>query len=156
MSTQQRPLESQSANPLQPPLYEQSNYRFANRMARMPVSAIRELLKVTEQPEIISFAGGMPAPELFPVAALAEAHANVLHDDGPAALQYSISEGWRPLREWIATRMQRRGNSRQTPSLLRSPDEHDSSALRRRPCGRAAESRAGVGVDSSRARFVQN
>ena len=109
MSTQQRSVECQSVNPLHPPLYEQSNYRFANRMARMPVSAIRELLKLTEQPEIISFAGGMPAPELFPVAAIAEAHANVLRDDGPAALQYSISEGWRPLREWIATRMQIRG-----------------------------------------------
>jgi len=90
-------------------LNEQSNYRFAHRIARMPVSAIRELLKVTEHPEIISFAGGLPAPELFPVAAIAEAHANVLLDDGPAALQYSTSEGWRPLREWIAARMQRRG-----------------------------------------------
>jgi 2-aminoadipate transaminase len=75
----------------------------------MPVSAIRELLKITEHPEIISFAGGMPAPELFPVPAIAEAHADVLRSQGPASLQYSISEGWRPLREWIAGRMQRKG-----------------------------------------------
>src|SRR5262249_30401114 len=108
----------QSENPLHPPLYERSNYRFANRMARMPVSAIRELLKVTEQPEVISFAGGMPAPELFPVAAIAEAHANVLRDDGPAALQYSISEGWHPLREWIATRMQGRGIAASADQIL--------------------------------------
>src|SRR5262245_24513179 len=118
MSTQQSPVECQSENPLHPPLYERSNYRFANRRVRIPVSAIRELLKVTEQPEVISFAGGMPAPELFPVAAIAEAHANVLRDDGPAALQYSISEGWHPLREWIATRMQGRGMAASADRIL--------------------------------------
>ena len=118
MSTQQRSVECQSPNVLHPPLSEQSNYRFANRVALMPVSAIRELLKVTEHPEIISFAGGLPAPELFPVAAIAEAHANVLRDDGPAALQYSTSEGWRPLREWIATRMQRRGIAASADRIL--------------------------------------
>src|SRR5215471_2511960 len=109
MSTQQTPVECEPPNSIHSTAYEQRNYRFAKRMARMSVSAIRELLKVTEHPEIISFAGGLPAPELFPVTAIAEAHANVLRDDGPAALQYSTSEGWRPLREWIATRMQRRG-----------------------------------------------
>jgi 2-aminoadipate transaminase len=71
----------------------------------MGVSAVREILKVTEQPEIISFAGGLPAPELFPLAAIAVAHAEVFADEGPAALQYSTTEGWRPLREWIASRM---------------------------------------------------
>jgi 2-aminoadipate transaminase len=72
----------------------------------MPVSAIRELLKVTEHPEIISFAGGLPAPELFPIDAIARAHAEVFAEDGPPALQYSTTEGYRPLREWIASRMQ--------------------------------------------------
>jgi 2-aminoadipate transaminase len=109
MATQQRPVERQSPNSLQAPLCEKSKYRFANRIARMPVSAIRELLKVTEHPEITSFAGGLPAPELFPVAEIAEAHADVLRDEGPAALQYSPSEGWRPLRDWIATRIHLRG-----------------------------------------------
>jgi len=75
----------------------------------MPVSAIREILKVTEHPEIISFAGGLPAPELFPIDAIAKAHADVFAGEGPAALQYSTTEGWRPLREWIARRMQKRG-----------------------------------------------
>ena len=88
---------------------KQSSYPFASRMNRMPVSAVREILKVTEHPEIISFAGGLPAPELFPVAAIAEAHAEVFATEGPAALQYSTTEGWRPLREWIARRMQQRG-----------------------------------------------
>jgi 2-aminoadipate transaminase len=84
----------------------ETGYRFASRMARMPVSAIRELLKVTEHPEIISFAGGLPAPELFPIDAIARAHAEVFAEDGPPALQYSTTEGYRPLREWIASRMQ--------------------------------------------------
>lgn len=75
----------------------------------MPVSAIREILKVTEHPEVISFAGGLPAPELFPVAAIAKAHAEVFADEGQVALQYSTTEGCRPLREWISRRMQRLG-----------------------------------------------
>jgi 2-aminoadipate transaminase len=82
---------------------------FARRMARMPPSAVREILKVTEQPEVLSFAGGLPAPELFPVEAIAEAHARVLARDGRAALQYSTTEGFGPLREWVAARLARRG-----------------------------------------------
>lgn len=88
---------------------EPGSYRFAGRMSGMKVSAIREILKVTEQPEIISFAGGMPAPELFPIAALARAHAEVFADEGPQALQYSATEGCAKLREWIAHRMREQG-----------------------------------------------
>ena len=84
-------------------------YNFARRMSLMTASAVREILKVTEQPEIISFAGGMPAPELFPVAAIAQAHAEVFRDEGPQSMQYSTTEGWRPLRSWIAQRMRKRG-----------------------------------------------
>jgi 2-aminoadipate transaminase len=84
---------------------EASGYHFARRMSRMTTSAVREILKVTEQSEIISFAGGMPAPELFPVEAIQEAHASVFRDEGPQAMQYSTTEGWRPLRDWIARRM---------------------------------------------------
>jgi len=109
MATQKRAVECQTLVASQSIAFEQKGYRFASRMSRMPVSAIREILKVTEQPEIISFAGGLPAPELFPVAAIAQAHADVFADEGPAALQYSTTEGWRPLREWIARRMQTRG-----------------------------------------------
>lgn len=88
---------------------ERRSYAFARRVENMGVSAIREILKVTEQPEVISFAGGLPAPELFPVEALAEAHARVFAEEGAAAMQYSTTEGWRPLREWIARRLVGRG-----------------------------------------------
>lgn len=94
------------------------SYRFAGRMSRMPVSAIREILKVAERPEIISFAGGLPAPELFPVKEIAQAYAEVFAEQGQAALQYSTTEGWRPLREWIARRMQKRGVTATADRLL--------------------------------------
>lgn len=74
---------------------------FATRTGGMKPSAIREILKVTESPEIISFAGGLPAPELFPVESAMMAAAVVLGGDGAAALQYSTTEGHRPLREWV-------------------------------------------------------
>lgn len=74
---------------------------FASRTAGMRPSAIREILKVTEAPEVISFAGGLPAPELFPVETAMMAAAVVLGGDGAGALQYSTTEGHRPLREWV-------------------------------------------------------
>jgi 2-aminoadipate transaminase len=88
---------------------EHTTNHFARRMGGMKASAVREILKVTEQPDIISFAGGLPAPELFPLDEIARAHAEVFATEGAAALQYSTTEGWRPLREWIATRMSQRG-----------------------------------------------
>ncbi|MGD0703669.1 MAG: aminotransferase class I/II-fold pyridoxal phosphate-dependent enzyme [Trebonia sp.] len=69
---------------------------------RMSSSAIREILKITQRPDVISFAGGLPAPELFPVAEVRAATDRVLTDHGAAALQYSTTEGHLPLREWIA------------------------------------------------------
>jgi 2-aminoadipate transaminase len=82
---------------------------FAQRMTQLRPSTIREILKVTAQPEVISFAGGLPAPELFPVEAVRAAADQVLRTAGAAALQYGPSEGFRPLREWIAAEMGRRG-----------------------------------------------
>src|SRR5690349_18071824 len=79
--------------------------RLACRMADMPPSAVREILKVAERPDILSFAGGLPAPELFPVKALASAHARVFEREGESALQYSVTEGHGPLREWVAARL---------------------------------------------------
>ena len=81
-------------------------------MEKTPRSFIREILKVTEDPKIISFAGGLPNPALFPVDALTEAAQDVLAEDGMSALQYSTTEGYLPLREFIAKRyLQRTGLS---------------------------------------------
>ena len=77
-------------------------YRYAHRMQKMGSSVIRELLKFTEQPDIISFAGGLPAPEVFPLKEFQEACNYVLEHTGPQALQYSTTEGYTPLREMIA------------------------------------------------------
>lgn len=80
-------------------------WTLARRAEKMNPSVIRELLKVTERPDIISLAGGLPSPQTFPVAAFAEACAKVLRDDGPAALQYAASEGYGPLREAVAAQL---------------------------------------------------
>jgi DNA-binding transcriptional MocR family regulator len=84
---------------------------YARRADCMKASEIRELLKILEQPDIISFAGGIPDPELFPVHAAATAYSEALAGEGTAAtaLQYSVSEGYGPLREWIADDMAARG-----------------------------------------------
>jgi 2-aminoadipate transaminase len=74
----------------------------ARRAHKMNPSVIREILKVTEKPGIISFAGGLPSPKTFPISAFAEACAKVLRNDGQAALQYAASEGYGPLREMVA------------------------------------------------------
>ena len=95
-----------------------SKYNLALRMAHMGASAVREILKVTERPEIVSFAGGLPAPESFPVEALARALSDVLEKDSAAALQYSTTEGHRPLREWIAARMRFRGLNASSERVL--------------------------------------
>jgi 2-aminoadipate transaminase len=83
--------------------------RLAARTRRMQSSVIRELLKLTVQPEIISFAGGLPAPEFFPVREFQEACRYVLETAGPAALQYSPTEGNRPLKEYLAEAMSKYG-----------------------------------------------
>ncbi len=77
-------------------------YRYAHRTQKMGSSVIRELLKLTEQPDIISFGGGLPAPEVFPVKEFREASNDVLEHFGPQALQYGTTEGYTPLREMIA------------------------------------------------------
>src|SRR4030067_3416314 len=78
------------------------DHPYAQRTQRMASSAIRELLKYTKQPDIISFAGGLPAPEVFPVEELRAACDRVLRENGAQALQYSTTEGLRPLRGMIA------------------------------------------------------
>lgn len=77
--------------------------RFSDRANGLKASEIRELLKLTEMPEIISFAGGLPAKELFPIEKIKEAISEVMDKDGTAALQYGPTEGYKPLREIVAT-----------------------------------------------------
>lgn len=76
----------------------------SDRAQRMGASAIREILKITQQPDVISFAGGLPAPELFPVEDVRRATDAVLTRYGPAALQYNTTEGHPPLRQWTGDR----------------------------------------------------
>lgn len=82
--------------------------RFAARMESIKASEIRELLKLTERPDMISFAGGLPNPKLFPVQALESLSARVIRDCGRQALQYAATEGYGPLRDKIARRMNRK------------------------------------------------
>jgi len=89
------------------PIFWQQLY--AHRTEGMRASDIREILKVTAQPEVISLAGGLPAPELFPVDEYRRAFEWVLEADGAQALQYGPSEGFRPLRAFLAERLARSG-----------------------------------------------
>ncbi|MEO7547005.1 MAG: PLP-dependent aminotransferase family protein [Ramlibacter sp.] len=81
---------------------QHTQWILARRAAKMNPSVIREILKVTERPGIISFAGGLPSPKTFPIAEFAVACEKVLREDGQAALQYAASEGYAPLRERVA------------------------------------------------------
>lgn len=85
------------------------NYHFARRMNKIPRSFVREILKVTDDDDMISFAGGLPNPKSFPVEAINNATSKVLSEDGDKVLQYSTTEGYRKLREFIAQRYQRQG-----------------------------------------------
>ena len=85
------------------------SWTLARRAARLEPSTIREILKVTERPGIISLAGGLPSADGFPVQAMAEASARVLRDTPREALQYAASEGFGPLREWVAAELATQG-----------------------------------------------
>lgn len=91
---------------------------YSIRGRRIKSSAIRELLKVTEQPDFVSFAGGFPAPELFPVEEVAEVTQKILRENGQQALQYSATEGYRPLREWVAEEMRKVGVPTEVENVL--------------------------------------
>jgi 2-aminoadipate transaminase len=90
----------------------------ARRSARMNPSIIREILKVTERPGVLSMAGGLPSPDSFPVEAMREACARVLATTAREALQYSASEGYGPLRDWVAERLNASGMAVQASQVL--------------------------------------
>lgn len=94
------------------------DHRFAQRTQRMKSSAIRELLKLTEDPEIISFAGGLPGPDVFPVEEFVEACTKVLRENGATALQYGSTEGYKPLLEMIARHTNRLGIDVTTDNIM--------------------------------------
>ncbi len=91
---------------------------FADRMSKVPRSFVREILKVTENRDIISFAGGLPNPISFPHKEIAEVAAVVLSDFGDEALQYATTEGYRPLRNYIANSYQKSGLEVEPDNIL--------------------------------------
>ena len=96
----------------------EQKWRFSERVNHIPKSFIREILKVTSQPEVISFAGGLPNPTCFPVDAIREASLKVLRDDPQNALQYSISQGYLPLREYLSDYYLQKGLSVNPDEIL--------------------------------------
>ncbi|MGL4808777.1 MAG: PLP-dependent aminotransferase family protein, partial [Giesbergeria sp.] len=93
-------------------------WQLARRAERLEPSVIREILKITEQPGIISLAGGLPAPQSFPVQAMREACQRVLTDTPFEALQYAASEGYGPLRDWVAAQLGTQGMKVQAAQVL--------------------------------------
>src|SRR5580658_2801725 len=91
---------------------------FARRTALMSSNALRELLKTNARPDMISFAGGLPAAELFPVDRVKSALTQVLDGVGGQALQYSTTEGLADLREWLARRFSAPGARVQSENVL--------------------------------------
>lgn len=106
-----------NANVGTPGMYEWER-RFSQSANRMQSSLIREILKMMADPELISFSGGMPAAELFPIEAFQEASHRVLGEGGVTALQYGITEGYTPLREWLVEEMRRRGADVRLENIL--------------------------------------
>ena len=94
-------MKIENPNPIQ--------WQFSERALQLQSSAIREILKITQRPEIISFAGGLPSPATFPVERMKAAYDKVLSDNGKVALQYGPTDGYAPLREWIANSLSTEG-----------------------------------------------
>ena len=91
------------------PVHPPTPFKLARRAERMNPSVIREILKLTERPGIVSLAGGLPSADTFPVEAVREATTRVLRDAPREALQYAASEGFAPLREWVAEHLKQQG-----------------------------------------------
>lgn len=85
------------------------SFTFSQRAQQLTSSAIREILKITTRPEVISFAGGLPSPEGFPIAQIQAAFNRVFEKNGRVALQYGPTEGYGPLREWVASDLSQPG-----------------------------------------------
>jgi 2-aminoadipate transaminase len=95
-------MKIENPNPIQ--------WQFSERAQQLQSSFIREILKITQRPEIISFAGGLPSPATFPVEVMKTAFDKVLSQTGKVALQYGPTDGYGPLREWIANSLSTEGS----------------------------------------------
>jgi len=95
-------MKIENPNPIQ--------WQFSERAQQLQSSFIREILKITQRPEIISFAGGLPSPATFPVDVMKAAYDKVLTQTGKVALQYGPTDGYGPLREWIANSLSTEGS----------------------------------------------
>jgi 2-aminoadipate transaminase len=95
-----------------------SDHMFSERTKRVPRSFIREILKVSAQPDIISFAGGLPHPGLFPVQEIKESFVRLMEDRGAESMQYGPSEGFLPLREWVCDRYRKRAGMDISPDQV--------------------------------------
>lgn len=94
-------MKIENPNPIQ--------WQFSERAQQLQSSFIREILKITQRPEIISFAGGLPSPATFPVERMKQAYDRVLSETGKVALQYGPTDGYGPLKEWIANSLSTEG-----------------------------------------------
>jgi 2-aminoadipate transaminase len=103
-------MKIENPNPIQ--------WRFSARAELMQPSFIREILKITQQPEIISFAGGLPSPATFPTERMKAAFDKVLTENGKSALQYGPTDGYLPLREWIANSLSIPGSTIRAEQVL--------------------------------------
>ena len=103
--------------------------RFEGSGRRLRGSAIRDLLAVTAQPDVISFAGGLPAPELFPVEAIRQSFDRVMRDEGSSALQYGPTEGHLPLRQYLVQRLAERGIPSSVQEILITTGSQQALAL---------------------------
>jgi 2-aminoadipate transaminase len=95
-----------------------SKFTFAKRMERMQRSTIREILKITKRADIISFAGGLPAPELFPIEAFRDSLSQALREDAAGSLQYDVTEGYPPLKEFLCRWLGEHGLSCQPEEMM--------------------------------------
>ena len=94
------------------------NNLYADRMSKIPRSFVREILKVADEPDIISFAGGLPNPDTFPLKEFAESTSSILENSGAEALQYSTTEGYEPLRRLVSDRYAKNGLSIDPENIL--------------------------------------
>lgn len=113
--------------------HDSFHHLFSERILNTPRSFIREMLTVTQNSDIISFAGGLPEPSLFPVEEIALAAQTALSEEGSRALQYSTTEGYTALRQWIVDDYERRGMHTRVDEIIITAGSQQALDLIARP-----------------------